>query len=87
LISYYNDVFPFTHKSSEAVFHKSRRSYLRTAKEAMAVLETQPGAEFGAGTWWQALNSVTYLDRPQNGSFSPILVWNLLGLVLIKLAK
>ena len=27
----------------------------------MDVLYTQPGAEFGEGTWWQALNSVTYL--------------------------
>ena len=27
----------------------------------MDVLYTQPGANFGEGTWWQALNSVTYM--------------------------
>jgi phage/plasmid-like protein (TIGR03299 family) len=65
LISYYNDVFPFTHKSSEGVTKVEDMS--KNAKEAMAVLETQPGAEFGAGTWWQALNSVTYLTDHKMG--------------------
>lgn len=32
-----------------------------TAERAMAVIETQPGAEYQAGSWWQALNAVTYL--------------------------
>lgn len=32
-----------------------------TAERAMAVIETQPGAEFKQGSWWQALNAVTYL--------------------------
>jgi len=32
-----------------------------TAERAMAVIETQPGAEFQQGSWWQALNAVTYL--------------------------
>ena len=59
LISYYNDVFPFTHKANEQITKVEDLS--KNAKEAMALLETQPGAEFGAGTWWQALNSVTYL--------------------------
>ena len=65
LISYYNDVFPFTHQSSEGVTKVEDMS--KNAKEAMAVLETQPGAEFGAGTWWQALNSVTYLTDHKMG--------------------
>jgi hypothetical protein len=33
----------------------------------MAVLETQPGANFGAGSWWQAFNSVTYLTDHEMG--------------------
>ena len=33
----------------------------RTAQAAYDVFETQPGAEFARGTWWQALNSVTYV--------------------------
>lgn len=32
----------------------------RPARIAHGVLETQPGAEFGAGTWWQAFNAVTF---------------------------
>jgi hypothetical protein len=27
----------------------------------MEYLHTQPGAEFGAGTWWNAFNTVTYM--------------------------
>ena len=49
LISYYNDVFPFTHKANEQITKVEDLS--KNAKEAMALLETQPGAEFGAGTW------------------------------------
>lgn len=65
LIAYYNDVFPFTHKSSEQITKVEDLS--KNAKEAMAVLETQPGAQFGEGTWWQALNSVTYLTDHKMG--------------------
>jgi phage/plasmid-like protein (TIGR03299 family) len=32
-----------------------------TAKKALEVIETQPGAEFRPGTWWSALNTVTYM--------------------------
>lgn len=34
-----------------------RNKALESARRA---LETQPGAAFGAGTWWQAFNAVTY---------------------------
>ena len=33
----------------------------KNAKKAFELLETQPGAEFARGSWWQAFNSVTYL--------------------------
>ena len=65
LISYYNDVFPFTHKDANEITKVEDMS--KNAKDAYAVLETQPGAEFGAGTWWQALNSVTYLTDHKMG--------------------
>lgn len=32
----------------------------RTAEKVMGYIETQPGADFQAGTYWQALNAVTY---------------------------
>lgn len=65
LIKYYNEVFPFTHKAAQSVDKVEHLS--KTAKEAFAVLETQPGARFGEGTWWQALNSVTYLTDHKLG--------------------
>ena len=40
---------------------KDEKKLSPTAARAMAVIETQPGAEYQAGSWWQALNAVTYL--------------------------
>ncbi len=34
---------------------------------AYDVLDTQPGAEFARGTWWSALNAVTYVTDHQLG--------------------
>ena len=33
----------------------------RNTKHALTYLHTQPGAEYGEGTWWQAFNTVTYM--------------------------
>jgi len=33
----------------------------RTAREAFEVMETQPGAQYARGSWWQAINTVTYM--------------------------
>jgi len=65
LMNYYNEVFPYTHKAAEAPTDMNELS--RNAREAYAVLETQPGAQYGEGTWWQALNSVTYLTDHKMG--------------------
>lgn len=46
------------------VFGESNRDdkYLsRTAEQAMAVVEDQPGDNFRPGTWWNAYNAVTYM--------------------------
>jgi hypothetical protein len=40
---------------------KKPKAYSRNAKIAADIVNTQPGAEFGRGTWWQAFNSVTYM--------------------------
>ena len=34
----------------------------RNAKLALQVVETQPGAHYAPGTWWNAFNAVTYLS-------------------------
>ena len=59
LIQYYNEVFPQTGANKSEV--KSAEDLSRPAKQALAVLETQPGANFAEGSWWQALNSVTFV--------------------------
>ena len=65
LINYYNDVFPHTYSKDKEV--KSVEDLTKNARQAFSVLETQPGAEYGQGTWWQALNSVTYLTDHEMG--------------------
>lgn len=61
LVQYYNEIFPRTYKPKEEKEVKYFEDLSKNGQAAYAALETQPGAEFGEGTWWQALNSVTYL--------------------------
>ncbi len=61
LIKYYNDVFPHTYAKGKLKEIKAKEDLSLNAKTAFEVLETQPGAQYGAGTWWSALNSVTYM--------------------------
>ena len=68
LIQYYNDIFPHTYGPSKGKEIKEKFDLTKNAQDAMAVLETQPGAEFGAGTWWQAFNSVTFLTDHKLGN-------------------
>ena len=67
LIQFYNEVFPRTYQGKNEVQVKSYDDLTTNAKKAFDVLETQPGAEFGRGSWWQALNSVTYLTDHEMG--------------------
>lgn len=46
---------------------KEGKELSRSAQLAYDVLETQPGAEFARGTWWSALNAVTYVTDHQLG--------------------
>jgi phage/plasmid-like protein (TIGR03299 family) len=65
LINYYNDVFPHTYSKGKTV--NVAEDLTKNAKAAMDVLYTQPGAQLGEGSWWQALNSVTYMTDHQMG--------------------
>ena len=67
LIQYYNEVFPRTYQGKEEVIVKGFDDLTSNGQKAYEFLETQPGAEFGKGTWWQALNSVTYLTDHEMG--------------------
>jgi phage/plasmid-like protein (TIGR03299 family) len=55
IVDYFKRVFPV------AGGDKTKKEISKNADIALGILETQPGAEFARGTWWQAFNSVTYL--------------------------
>ena len=38
------------------------------AKRALEIVETQPGADHASGTWWNAVNAVTYLTDHKIGN-------------------
>jgi phage/plasmid-like protein (TIGR03299 family) len=63
LIQYFNNVFPIAGNKQVAQYE----DLSRTAKQAYDVLEVQPGAEMAMGTWWNAVNAVTYLTDHQLG--------------------
>lgn len=67
LIQYYNEVFPRTYQGKKEVTVQDFKDLTTNGQLAYSFLETQPGAEFGEGTWWQALNSVTYLTDHKMG--------------------
>lgn len=67
LISYYNEVFPRTYQGKNPPVVRDYADLTTNAKKAFDVLETQPGAEFARGSWWQALNAVTYLTDHEMG--------------------
>jgi len=67
LIEYYNTVFPRTADKRVQGKGLSVDTLSRNAKMSYDVLETQPGAEFAEGTWWQAFNSVTYITDHVQG--------------------
>jgi phage/plasmid-like protein (TIGR03299 family) len=46
---------------------KEKEVLARTAKEAMSIVENQPGHEFAPGTWWNAYNAVTYMTDHKVG--------------------
>lgn len=77
LFEYFQRVFPkTTAKKGEVVdfekmmkVWKSGQNVLsRAATEAMEVIDSQPGAEFGRGTWWSAYNAVTYMTNHTMGA-------------------
>lgn len=67
LIEYYNTVYPRTSDKRVQDKKLSVETLSRNAKECLNVLETQPGAEFAEGSWWQAYNSVTYVTDHVQG--------------------
>jgi len=67
LVQYYNEVFPRTYKGKKDIQVKDFADLSSNGQKAYSFLETQPGANYGEGSWWQALNSVTYLTDHKMG--------------------
>jgi hypothetical protein len=57
IVEYFNRVFPMTSgtKASEGKLAS------RAARKAFDAIETQPGAEYAEGSFWQLYNSATFL--------------------------
>jgi len=55
VVEFFKRVFP-TGKDA-----KKQTELSRNAKDALAIIDSQPGAEFAEGTWWQVFNCVTYM--------------------------
>ena len=53
----------------QEVFGESKKDdkLTRSAQMAYDVIDTQPGAEYARGSWWSALNAVTYVTDHQLG--------------------
>jgi len=66
-IEYLNAVFPRTADKRVQGKGLSVDTLSRNAKIAYDVLETQPGAKYGEGSWWQAFNSVTFITDHVQG--------------------
>ena len=54
MVDYFNRVFPVTGAASKKEISKS-------ASTALAIVDTQPGAEFARGSFWQLFNTTTYM--------------------------
>lgn len=58
VVDYFKMIFPLT--TTKEVKDGEVLKMSRPAALAMDIMDTQPGAEFGRGTWWQAFNATTY---------------------------
>lgn len=65
LKEYFNKVFPVLAYDKEK--GPQRKEVSKSAALALEVVDTQPGARFAEGSWWQAFNAVTYLTDHKIG--------------------
>ncbi|CAB4140773.1 LGT_TIGR03299, phage/plasmid-like protein TIGR03299 [uncultured Caudovirales phage] len=56
IVEYFKRVFPIAGNGGGV-----KKELSKNADLALSILDTQPGANFAEGTWWQAFNSVTYV--------------------------
>ena len=56
IVDYFKRVFPVLSQKEE-----SQKEMSKSASAALEIIDQQPGAEFGEGTFWQAFNTVTFM--------------------------
>jgi phage/plasmid-like protein (TIGR03299 family) len=56
IVEYFCRIFPVTGSNE-----KKTKEISKNAQIAVDILNTQPGANFAEGTWWQPFNAVTYM--------------------------
>jgi phage/plasmid-like protein (TIGR03299 family) len=72
LQNFINNVFP-----TLSVKKEEKVKVSKNAKLVMSAIEHQPGVEFAPGSWWQALNSVTYVTDHLLGRTDDTRVYNM----------
>jgi phage/plasmid-like protein (TIGR03299 family) len=55
IVDYFCRIFPVSGSGDK------KKEISKNALTAFEILESQPGADYAAGTWWQPFNAVTYL--------------------------
>jgi len=55
LVEYFQRIFPVTGSS------ENKKDLSRNASQALSLIHEQPGAEYAEGSWWSAVNAVTYM--------------------------
>ncbi len=65
LRQYFDSCFPYIPNMHTRSPQPNGRS--ANAERAFRIVETQPGARYSEGTWWNALNAVTYLTDHELG--------------------
>lgn len=56
IVDYFKRVFPVLTQKED-----SQKAMSKSASAALEIIDQQPGAEFGQGTFWQAFNTVTFM--------------------------
>ncbi len=63
IVEYFKRVFPVSGPNKL----ESSKEMSKNAGLGLSIVETQPGADFAAGSWWQPFNAVTFLTDHLHG--------------------
>lgn len=74
VVDYFKRLFPVSGLSEEKRVELAKKKSTRAKKEiskqattSLALLDTQPGADFAPGTWWNAFNAATFYTDHVHG--------------------